>query len=137
MEEKRKLRLAIGCDDGVIPRKHFGDCSEFRIYDLFDDGTYELIEVKPNRSPEERQHADPNKLKGVLGELTGCEIVISGLLSPNFLRMRDTKPVQPVVTKFAEIPDLMSAAHANFEKLFSLVLARRHGEHPQEIPSLE
>lgn len=137
MASKRVLRIAIGCDAGRVPRKHFGDCSEFRIYELFEDGTYNLIEIKQNASPAEKQHADPNKLRGVLSELQGCEIVISGLLSPNFMRMRDTKPVQPVVTKLEEIPALMQAAHAEFEKLFSLVLSRRRGERPREIPVLE
>lgn len=137
MENKRMLRIAVGCEDGKVPRKHFGDCPEFRVYELCEDGTYKLIETRPNASPAERQHADPNKLKGVLGELSGCEVVISGLLSPNFIRMRDTKPVQPVVTKLNKIPALMQALHAEFEKLFPLVLARRRGEHPQEIPILE
>ncbi len=137
MTGKRVLRIAVGCDAGRVPRRHFGDCSEFRIYELFEDGTYNLIEVKPNTSPEERRHADPNKLRGVLGELQGCEIVVSGLLSPNFVRMRDTRPVQPVVTELEEIPALMQAAHAEFERLFSLVLARRRGGRPREIPVLK
>ncbi len=135
--EKRKIRVAIGCDAGRVPRKHFGDCSEFRIYEINEDGVYTLIETKPNTSPEERRHADPNKMKGVLGELPGCEVIISGLLSPNFQRIRDTKPVQPVVTTLTEIPQLLEAFTARFEEIHSLVEARRQGDRPAEIPVLE
>ncbi len=137
MDSKRMLRIAIGCEDGVIPRKHFGDCREFHVYEIYEDRTYRLVEVKPNLSPAERQHADPHKLKGVLEELSGCEVVVSGLLSPNFIRMRDTKPVQPVVAHIAEIDALIPTILSAFDQLFELVAARRRGERPQTIPVLE
>jgi len=133
--EKRKLRVVIGCDEGQVPRKHLGDCGEFCIYDVYEDGSYELVEKRPNTLPEEKQHADPEKLNRALKELAGCEVMVSGLLSPNFIRMRDTKPVQPVVVHGRpQIPDVMQALHENFDHIYALVEARRKGERPQEIP---
>ncbi len=132
--EKRKLRAAIGCDEGAVPRKHMGDCSEFCIYDVYEDGTYELVTRKPNTLPEEKQHADPAKLQQALKELADCEVMVSGLLSPNFIRMRDTKPVQPVVVKPGTLEEAMKLLHENFDHIYSLVEARRRGERPKEIP---
>ena len=132
--EKRKLRVVVGCDEGKVPRKHLGDCLEFCIYDVYEDGSYQLIETKPNTLPEEKQHADPAKMQQALKELAGCEVMVSGLLSPNFIRMRDTKPVQPVVIQFPEIEDVMRILHENFDHIYSLVEARRQGERPKEIP---
>ena len=136
-DENRKLRIAVGCENGTVPRKHFGDCPEFRIYEVSDDGTYRFITAMLNRSPEEKRHADPHKMAGVLTALSGCEVVISGLMSPNFMRMRDTKPVQPVVTSITDIEALLRAVGAAFDQLFTLVAARRRGERPQTIPVLE
>ncbi len=133
----KTLCIAVGCERGKVARKHFGDCPEFHVYKVHADGTYQFITTKQNLSPEEKQHADPNKLKGVLGELSGCEVVVSGLLSPNFIRMRDTKPVQPVVTSITDIDALLHAITATFDQVFALVTARRRGERPQTIPVLE
>ncbi len=136
-DSNKTLCIAVGCENGKVPRKHFGDCPEFHVYKVHADGTYQFIAAKQNLSPEEKQHADPNKLKGVLGELSGCEVVVSGLLSPNFIRMRDTKPVQPVVTHIADVDALMRAIASAFDQLFNLVTARQRGERPQTIPVLE
>jgi predicted Fe-Mo cluster-binding NifX family protein len=133
---KRRLQIAISCDGEAIPHRHFGDCPEFRIYEIFDDGTYRLLEKKLNTSPEERKHADKRKLKGVIGMLPGCEVVISGQLSPNFLRMRKGLPVQPSVTTARDIESLLGVLKDSFDALFNLVTARRRGEYPAEIPTL-
>ena len=132
-EQLRKIQLAIACEGERIPRKHFGDCPQFRVYDLYEDGKYHLIKTQDNTSAEEKRHADPEKLKGAASILPGCEALVSGLASPNFVRVRDTKPIQPVVTEEETVAGTLSALGAVFEELFSLVSARRQGEHPPVI----
>ncbi len=136
-ELKKRIQLAIACEGEQIPRKHFGDCPQFRVYELYEDGEYRLMETIDNTSPEEERHADPKKLKGVTSLLPGCEAVVSGLLSPNFMRMRDTKPIQPVVTKEETVTATLSALGKTFEELFDLVSARRRGERPSVILQVE
>ena len=131
---ERKLRFAISCDGETVPRKHFGDCPQFRIYELSESGEPRLIEVKENTSPEEERHADPKKLKGVIGLLPECDLVVSGLQSPNFIRIRDTKPIQPVVTEEGTIEGALRALQKAFDELVTLVEARQRGERPQVIP---
>lgn len=131
--KRRRIQLAIACEGEAIPRKHFGDCPQFRVYELYENGEYRLIKTQDNTSPEEQGHADPKKLKGVTGLLSGCEAVVSGLLSPNFMRMRDTKPIQPVVTQEETVEGTLHALGRGFEELFGLVTARRQGEHPAVI----
>jgi len=136
-EERRRIQLAIACDGEEIPRRHFGDCPQFRVYELFDDGQWRLLNTRDNTSPEEEGHADPKKLKGVTSLIPGCEAVVSGLASPNFVRMRDTKPIQPVVTKKETVAETLVALVESFEDLFGLVSARRQGERPKVILEIE
>ena len=132
-EHRRRIQLAIACEGEAIPRKHFGDCPEFLVYELYEDGECRLIKTQSNTSPEEQGHADPEKLKGVASILPGCEALVSGLVSPNFVRIRDTKPIQPVVTKEETVTASLSALGKAFEELFDLVRARRRGERPAVI----
>lgn len=132
-EHRRRIQLAIACEGEQIPRRHFGDCPEFRVYELFEDGEYRFIKTQSNTSPEEKRHADPEKLKGVASILPGCEALVSGLVSPNFVRIRDTKPIQPVVTQEETLSGTLSALGVAFEELLGLVSARRQGEHPPVI----
>jgi len=136
MPQEIKLRFAISCDGESIPRRHFGDCPQFRVYEISKGDGPRLIEIKDNTSPEEERHADPKKLKGVIGLLPECDLVISGLQSPNFIRIRDTKPIQPVVTEEEAIEGALRALQKAFDELFSLVEARRRGERPQVIPTI-
>jgi len=133
-EGRRILRVAISCAGETVPRKHFGDCPEFRIYELSESSEARLLEVKDNTSPEEERHADPKKLKGVIGLLPECDLVVSGLESPNFMRIRDTKPIQPVVTDEETVDATLKALHRAFEDLYGLIEARRRGEFPAVIP---
>ena len=133
---KRKIRVAISCDGGSVPRKHFGDCPEFRIYELSESSEARLLEVKDNTSPEEERHADPKKMKGVIALLPACELVVSGLESPNFLRIRDTKPLQPVVTERETVEETLGAIQRAFNDLYGLIEARRRGERPSVIPTV-
>jgi len=107
------------------------------VYELYENGEYHLVETIDNTSPEEERHADPKKLKGVTGLLSGCEAVVSGVLSPNFMRMRDTKPIQPVVSKKETVAETLAALAESFEDLFRLVSARRQGERPEVILQVE
>ena len=136
-KQRRRIQLAIACEGEVIPRRHFGDCPQFRVYELYENGEYHLVETIDNTSPEEERHADPKKLKGITGLLSGCEAVVSGLLSPNFMRMRDTKPIQPVVSKKETVAETLAALAESFEDLFRLVSARRQGERPEVILQVE
>ena len=132
-KQRRVIQIAISCDGELIPRKHFGDCPQFRVYELYENGEFSLIKTQDNTSPKEQGHADPKKLKGVTSLLPGCEAVVSGLASPNFVRIRDTKPVQPVVTKEETVSGALRALGGAFEELFNLISARRQGEHPAVI----
>ena len=132
-KQRRRIQLAIACEGERVPRRHFGDCPEFLVYELYEDGEYHLIKTQSNTSPEEKRHADPEKLKGVASILPGCEALVSGLVSPNFVRIRDTRPIQPVVTKEETVTATLSALGKAFEELFDLVRARRRGERPAVI----
>jgi predicted Fe-Mo cluster-binding NifX family protein len=132
-QTQRHIRLALSCAGEIVPRKHFGDCPEFRVYELAEDGESRLIETQSNTSPEEQRHADPKKLKGVTSLLPGCEVLVSGFQSPNFLRIRDTKPIQPVVTTEKTVEATLRAVSKAFDEISRLVNARRRGEHPPVI----
>jgi hypothetical protein len=103
------------------------------VYEIYEDGECQLICMQENTSPEEQVHADPKKLNVVTSILPGCEAVVSGLASPNFVRMRDTKPIQPVVTNGQTVSETLAILVEVFEDLFGLVELRRRGDHPKVI----
>lgn len=135
----RKVRIALGSNDGeqIIP-DHMGTAKDFYIFDLFEDGRSVLVEKRNNTSPKEDEskskHGDVRKLKAAMSILEDCDVVVGRRGSPNFVRMRDHTPFQPVVTRLDALPRSMLALAKCFEEIHGLVERRKRGERPQAIP---
>jgi len=133
----RKIRIALGSEDGVnIYPSHLGMADRFYIYDLLGNGDYRFIEKRVNLSPQEREHADPEKRKAVTEILKDCDIFVGRRLSPNFVKLRDNTRFQPVVTEIDAISDFMDELGNFFPHIFDLVKRRKEGERPREIPRI-
>jgi len=134
-----KLRIGLASNDGkAILDDHMGQAKDFYVFDVSEDGTYQLVEKKKNTSPEEEgKHGLDKKRTSVMDILHDCCIFVGGRMSPNFVKVRDNTGVQPVVSKILEIPAFMQVFAKNFEHIYQLVELRRRGERPKEIPILE
>ena len=133
----RKLRIALGSKEGTnISPTHLGMAERFYIYELWENGSYRLVEKRVNESPQERMHADPKKRKAITEILQDCDLFVGRRMSPNFTEIREGTRHQPVVTEIEAIADFMEELTNSFPRLFDLVERRRRGERPQEIPQI-
>ncbi len=135
----RKLRIGLASNDGkAISDDHMGQARDFYVFDVSEDGTYQLVEKKKNTSPEEKgKHGLDRKRTSVMDILHDCCIFVGGRMSPNFVKVRDNTGVQPVISKVLEIPAFMQVFAKNFEHISQLVEQKQKGERPKEIPILE
>lgn len=135
----RKLRVALGSDDGEhLINDHMGQAGTFYIFDLFEDGQWQLVARRANTSPREEgdEHGNVAKLKAASQIFRDADVVLARRGSPNFVRMRDTTKFQPVVSRMDAIDEAMAALARSFDAIHVLVMRRRQGERPKEIPVL-
>ncbi len=133
----RCIKVAIGLTTGKIDtKKHAGDNPIFHIYEFCEGGSYKLLKEVKNTAPEEKKHADERKMKGVLGLLGDIDIIVGGLMSPNFLKIRDNTSVQPLISKIEDVEEFFHTLNSEFENIYKLVDERKKGERPKEIPTL-
>ena len=135
----RKLRVALGSDDGEhLINDHMGQAGTFYIFDLFEDGQWQLVARRANTSPREEgdEHGKVTKLKAASQIFRDADVVLARRGSPNFVRMRDTTKFQPVVSRMDAIDEAMAALARSFDAIHVLVMRRRQGERPKEIPVL-
>ncbi len=134
----RCIKLAIGVTSGKIDvKKHAGDNPIFYIYEFCENGKYKLLKEIENTTPEEKKHADEKKMKGVISILGDIDIIVGGLMSPNFLNIRDKTSIQPIVSKISNIEEFFQELKLNFDHIYDLVEKRRNGERPREVPTLK
>ncbi len=134
----RCMKVAIGITSGRIDTKrHAGDNPFFHVYEFCEDGSYKLLKEIENTAPEEKKHADEKKMKGVMSLLGDIDVIVGGLMSPNFLNMRDKTPIQPIVSKIETIEGFFAKLKEEFDHIYGLVEKRKNGERPKEIPTLK
>ncbi len=130
--------LVIGSDDGknIFPG-HLGDSQRFYIYRMGKDGHWELIRVVENTSPEEKEHGGEAKMKAILSLLGEIDLMVAKKNSPNFRRIAESKPIQPVRVRVDTIEEALQLIKKNFSFLAELVQKRRSGERSSQIPRLD
>jgi predicted Fe-Mo cluster-binding NifX family protein len=133
----KRLRIALGSDDGVnIILNHMGESKYFLIYDLFEDGQFELVEKRENLSGESEKHADENKMKKAMSIFEDSDVIMARKLSPNYIKMRDNTKFQPLLSKIDSIEGSMAEMGASFAEIYGLVERRRCGERMKTIPTI-
>lgn len=131
----KSMKIAIGITSGKINLKaHAGDNPYFNIYELYEDGTYKLLKEIENKAPEEKKHADERKMRGVMELLGDIDVIVGGLMSPNFLNLRDKTKIQPVLSKIEDIDIFLNSLYLKFDYIYGLIKKRKRGEFPKEIP---
>ena len=78
-----RFAISIG-EDNKICKEHFGEGKEFWIYEL--SGDSRLLEKRPNRSEEEKEHGSKKKALQIHSQLKDVEILIGYRFGPNILR---------------------------------------------------
>ena len=82
--------VAFATDDGkTFMKRHFGDAKQYLIYKISKD-EIQLVENIENSTDPEKQHADPEKAKGIVGLLKkkGVQVAVSKNFGPNIQRIK-------------------------------------------------
>ncbi len=133
----RKLRVVLGSDDGInLNHGHMGEAEYFYIYEVSEDGSWEFIDKRLNDTPEERHHADQNKLKRATEIFDDCSVVLARFKSPNFIKMSENTRFQPVVIRREKIEDALKEFTNIFDKVYEMVERRNKGERFKEIVTI-
>ena len=117
----RKLRVAFGMDDEeMLSSNHLGDSAFYSIYDIYEDGSYVLVEHKENlaKNVVEAKHGDPRKFKAVVELLKDVDVLTAFRMGPNYLRIRDNSGKVPFITGTKKLSEALSRVVANFDKLW-------------------
>lgn len=85
-----ELRVAFATDDGkLFMNRHFGDAKLFLIYKI-SKSDIQFVEKVENTTSPEKQHADSEKAKGIIGLLKkkGVQVAVTKNFGPNIQRIK-------------------------------------------------
>lgn len=119
--------MAIGSSDGAtIDNSHLGDTRVFRVYDVFSANEYKFIESRDN-AVQDMDHATGDKMRAVIQTLHDAQVLVSAKNSPNFKKMAESTPVQPVVVATNDITQALALVQENFAQIQSMVTSKVAG----------
>ncbi len=122
------IRVAVGVDDDetVLSEEHFGDAKYYLIYEVEEDGTYRLVEKRPNRvrDMEEREHGDPRKFRAISKLLEDVDVFLAGRMGPNFLRVRESRHY-PLVVGRKTVEEALSILVSRLDEVLEEVRRRK------------
>ena len=135
----RNLKIVIGTNDGEnISPGHMGEAEHFYIYDLFDEGNFNLVGNRENTSPDiDGKHGILEKMKAVMAIINDSDVIIGRKISPNFLKISANTRIQPVVVKSDSLSLIIDTVMKSFDRIYDLVKRRKADDRPKEIPVLK
>jgi predicted Fe-Mo cluster-binding NifX family protein len=81
-KESRTRRVALATTDGLTIYKHFGRAECFHIFDVGEDKSRSLVEIRRTPSPCGPEGHSEAAFDAVLDQLRDCEAVIVGKIGP-------------------------------------------------------
>jgi len=113
------VRVAFSTDDGkLLVDDHFGEGKYFHIYDIGRD-TYRLVDIRENKSGEEREHGDPLKAKKIAEILRDVDVLVGYRMGPNINRMK--KRFLPIVSRTRDIHENIKLITRNMDEVMKLL----------------
>lgn len=105
-------KIAIASSDGKYVNQHFGRAQQFLIVELKDDGSYEYLETRQNKSACAIDSHD-SLLEDAVNLISDCEGVLVSDVGQGAADVLISRGVQPVI-----IPILIDDA---IKKVYSLI----------------
>jgi len=112
-----------------------GDTSRFRIYDLLEDSSSELVDKRDNPTIG-GGHGKAEKMEAIVAMLEDVDVLVARRISPNFRRIAERTRHQPVVVGTDTIDEALARLHAAFDTICGLTERRGRGECFDMIPEL-
>lgn len=97
-DAERPFRVAVASRDAKLVQQHFGQATQFLIYEVR-DGVAKLSETRkcePACDPALREH-DAQRMEGMLGLVADCQVVVAAMIGPGALRLLEERGIQGVV----------------------------------------
>ncbi len=131
----REITMVVGMtNEKTIKNAHLGDSDFFLFVKFKEDGSYEIIKRIENDLPEEKHHGDEAKMKTALNVFKGADVIVGGMMSPNFLKIDKNSQYQPIVSRIHDFDKFLLTLKDKFDEVFDLVQKRRNGERGLGIP---
>ena len=128
----RKLKVMLGTNDGKeIFLGHPGDSDVFHIYELREDGSYEILREIKNEAKdmeEEHHHGGTGKMKKVLKMIGDVDVILTRRNSPNLIRIAQNTDIQPIIVTVGSIEEGLKKLHEKFDEIYDMVQRRKSGE---------
>ncbi|WP_457741577.1 NifB/NifX family molybdenum-iron cluster-binding protein [Thermococcus sp.] len=133
----RCLKVAFGMEDEkTLMDGHYGDSEFFAIYEVCENGSYRLLEKRPNKAKDfeekDNGHGDPRKFKAVVSQLLDVDVLAAFRMGPNFLRIRDKTNKVAFFTRTRDLKLALQRVIENFNDLYNQVQAKKAEKPPIE-----
>ncbi|ANF21792.1 NifB/NifX family molybdenum-iron cluster-binding protein [Thermococcus piezophilus] len=124
------LKVAFGMEnDETLIDAHYGDSEFFAIYEVCEDGSVKLLEKRPNKAKDIKEHneghGDPRKAKAIVGQLMDVDVLAAFRMGPNFLRIRDESDKVAFFTRTRDLKLALQRVAENFNDLWEQVREKK------------
>ncbi|MEG3224850.1 MAG: dinitrogenase iron-molybdenum cofactor biosynthesis protein [Methanobacteriales archaeon Met13] len=91
------FKVAVASSDGKFINQHFGMASQFLIFEIKDDGTYEFLELRENKPAcSVDGHSDLSMGKSI-ELISDCEAVIASQIGPGAIDILISREINPYI----------------------------------------
>ncbi len=97
-----KIKVAIAEKNGNLSNTHFGDSDKILFYTIDTEKntiTFEKEMDNPLKAVKEENHGSEEKLKKAMELLNDRDVIVSGMPSPNFKKLKEKFGKIPVVVQ--------------------------------------
>jgi predicted Fe-Mo cluster-binding NifX family protein len=77
------FKVAIASEDGLFIDEHFGRAPKFLIFNVHENGSFELIESRKNIPPEEYLKNHDQALNKIINKVADCRFVLAEKIGPD------------------------------------------------------
>lgn len=109
-------KVAIASNDGVNVNEHFGRAEKFLIYEIHEDGTYELLETRKANASCVGDGNNSNQRNKVIKLIFDVQVVLVANVGPGAIDDLINNDIKPYATSFTIENALNELIKINSEK---------------------
>lgn len=91
------LKVAVASSDGKYINQHFGMTSQFVIFNLNDDGTYEFLELRENKPACTIECHSELPMDESVQLISDCQVVIASQIGPGAIDILLSHHIEPYI----------------------------------------
>ena len=76
------FKVAVASSDGKFINQHFGMASQFLIFEIKEDGTYQFLELRENKPACSVEGHSELSMEGSIELISDCKAVIASQIGP-------------------------------------------------------